>query len=109
MTQAIVGTYNIASEYRAKITSVIIALCISTALVYGFNVYRVVTNTVSIQRDQVTLSQLSSTVGTLNAQYLQLSFSVTPDKLTEYGLTQGKVSQFISRSNSAQSVALLSN
>ncbi len=108
MTQAIVQTYTTANENRAKITGVVIALCISMAMYYGFNVYKVISKTVTMQSDQSTLSQLSSSVGTLNAQYLQLSSSITPDKFKSYGLSQGKVSQYISRGNSSMgNVALL--
>jgi len=106
MTQAIIQTYNTASINRTKITGIIIAFCLSMAIYYGFNVYTIISKTISIQRNQVVLSKLSSEVGTLNSQYLQLSTSVTPDKLKDYGLIQSHVSQYISRNAISQSVAL---
>lgn len=106
MTRAIAQTYNVANYYRAHITATILGLCAFMAVLYGMNIYRTVFATIALQKTETEVASLSSTVGGLDAEYLSISRSATPDNLKEYGLSQGKVSAFISSPASLGRVAL---
>jgi virulence-associated protein VapD len=74
--------------------------------VYGMNVYAAISHTVAIQNVEKQVSGLSSSVDSLDAQYIRLSSAITPDVLPKHGFSQAQVSAFISRSVSLGSVAL---
>jgi len=75
-------------------------------MLYGINLYSTVSNTVTMQHIQKSISELSANVENLDAQYLELSSRVTPDKLSSFDLAPGQVSYFISRSSSLGLVAV---
>ena len=106
MAHAIAQTYIAVTEYRARITAFLLMLCAVMVMYYGVSIYKTISMTVALDKAHMEIAAVTSTVGTLNSTYLDLSRSVTPDKLGEYGLSQGHVSEFISRSTSIGSVAL---
>ena len=105
MSHALAQTYTAVNEYRSRITVVILGLCAALALYYGVSIYMTVTKTVALDAARAQVTALSSSVNKLDGSYLDLSRTITPDKLAGYGLSQGKVSQFISRSASLPRVA----
>ncbi len=106
MTKAIAQTYTVAKDFRAEIAYVVLAACVAMALVYGFNLYKVINQTIALRQIQSQEVALQSSLSTLNAQYLSLSSGITADTLHHYGFTQGQVSEYITRSSSENSVAL---
>jgi len=106
MTKALAQTYNAAYEHRLNITYAVLAACAVVTCIYAMNVYRVVSRTVALQQAETRITAVTASVDNLDAQYLELSSSVTPDSLKQYGLSEGQVSAYISRSASLGSVAL---
>ena len=106
MTRAIAQTYTIAKDYRAQIAYVVLAACAGLMLVYGFNLYNVINRTIALRQVESKEVAIQSSLAALNAQYLELSSTITPDTLHTYGFTQGQVSEYISRNSSADSVAI---
>ncbi len=70
---------------------------------YAINLYGVISDTVALQQIQRAASALSADVSALDTTYLHLSSKITPDTLHSYGLQEGEVSFFISRSPVAAS------
>lgn len=106
MTKAIAQTYTVAKDFRAEIAYVVLAASVGLALVYGFNLYRVVTETIALRTVQSQEVALQSSLSDLNAKYLDLSSRITPDTLRQYGFSQGQVAEYINRSSSENSVAM---
>ncbi len=106
MTRAIAQTYSVANDYRAHITASILGLCAFMALLYGVNIFRTISATMAVQRAESQIATLSSVVGNLDSQYMTISRSATPESLKARGLSQGKVSAFISSPATLGSVAL---
>jgi len=106
MTKAITHTYSFVHEYRRQITLTLIATCAVLVLIYAFNLYRVISHTITLQQITAQESTLSTSIQTLDTQYQAVSGKITPDTLRTYGFGQGKISAFISRTASLGSVAL---
>jgi cell division protein FtsB len=106
MTKAIAQTYNTANQYTALVTRAFLVVCAFLIALYGFNIYKVVRNTVAMEQIQKQTVEMSAKIDALNSQYLTLSSQITPDNLKEYGLSETKVSVYVSRSASLGSVAL---
>lgn len=100
MTKTIVNTYNVVHEYRKKISVMLIAACVVTTLFYIFNVYAVISRTVAMQKINSQITATAIIVENLDAKYLGLSSKITPDSLDKYGMSQGKVSEYISKAAS---------
>jgi hypothetical protein len=96
MSKAIAQTYQIAVDYRTHITTFIVGLCLVMASLYIVNIFRTVSGTISLESLNKNISSLSSEVGKLESDYINASKLATPDSLSKYGLSQGKVSVFIS-------------
>lgn len=105
MTKTISVAYATIHDYRTYITTGLLGASIALVIAYAASVYAVISHTVAIQKIQAAAVALGSTVDNLDSQYLQLSSSVTPESLSTYGFTQGKVSAYISRTPSLGSVA----
>lgn len=106
MTKAIAQTYTAAHEYaheyRLQISYALIAACALMAVMYGLNLYGVVSRTVAIEQTNKQAAALATSVQSLDAKYLELSQSVAaPSALAARRLSRGEVSQYISRSPSA--------
>lgn len=99
MTKAIAQTYTIAHLYRRTITSALIMACIVSALFYAANLYRVISHTIALQQIAQETKTLNASVQELDAQYLTISKSITPDVIRSYGYGQASVKAFISRTS----------
>jgi hypothetical protein len=97
MTRAIVQTYNIVHEYRKRISIILLISSIIMVLFYVLNIYSVVSHTVTIKNLNSQISAVENIVDDLDAKYLILSSKITPDSLSSYGMSQGKVSEYISK------------
>ena len=106
MTKAIAQTYETANGYRLQIVYAILAVCAVLTVAYAINVYKVVSKTVALQKVQAETATLTSDTEKLDSQYLDLSRTITPDNLKKYGLEEGQVSAYISRTASLGSVAV---
>lgn len=83
----------------------ILSACLLTAFVYAFNIYSVISHTVALEHVKSQVTAVTSSVSSLDAKYLELSSALTPDTLSDYGLSQGKVSAYIQRVPSTASAA----
>lgn len=106
MTKAIATTYTVAKDFRAEIAYVVVAACAGLALIYGFNLYKVITQTIALRQVESQEVALQSSLSDLNAQYLDLSSKITPDMLGQYGFSEGQVAEYISKNSSLNSVAI---
>src|ERR1035437_3535838 len=106
MTKTLINTYNLASEYRKHFIYALIFGCLVMAGIYVFNVYKVIANTIVIQKVQAQSVAIESTVQDLDSKYLDLSSQITPDTLSQHGFTAGKVSAYIPRNASLGRVAI---
>jgi hypothetical protein len=102
MTKAIAKTYDTINENMMKMTYVMLAACLLLVLIYVVNIFSVISKTVALQRVESQITAISSSVDNLDSQYLNLSGRITPDNLSAYGMTQGKVSAYIARSNGVE-------
>lgn len=100
MTKAIVHTYNMVTEHGLKLTYALLTVCAILMAVYVYNIFKVISNSVALEKVQKEMMALNSKVDSLDSQYLELSSAITPDNLNHYGLQQVKVSSYISRSAS---------
>jgi hypothetical protein len=107
MTKAIIQTYELANEYRAKITLGLFGACILMIIFYILNVYGVISHTVALKGIEGRATVLSGEINRLDSRYLALSSAVTPDQLSAYGLSAGNVSAYIVRPASTASLGTL--
>lgn len=108
-TKALTHTYTVAKDHRLHITYAVFAACAALAIFYAVNLYTVISRTVALGQIQKQEATAAAAVASLNATYFQLSSAITPDTLRHYGMSQGHVSEFISRTASLGSVALRGN
>ncbi|MFA6295313.1 MAG: hypothetical protein WC666_02725 [Candidatus Paceibacterota bacterium] len=99
MTKAIAQTYNVVNEYKMRISLIFMAVSVIMMLFYITNVYSVISHTVTIQKINAEITAIEKVVENLDAQYLGLSSKITPDSLNIYGMSQGKVSEYISKTS----------
>jgi len=99
-------TYNLVQEYRTIMTWTLLLACAFLAVTYGLNIYKVIQSTVTLEKIHGQATILGREVDDLDSQYLKLSGVLTPDQLAAYGLSQGKVSQYISKSASLSRLAI---
>lgn len=104
MTKAIANQIH---EYRAYITMVILGACFITAAFYGYNLYSLVSKTVSINKIESKAAALASTINDLDSKYLKLSSEITPDALSQYGLEPGVVAVYITKQTASASLGNL--
>ena len=105
MTKAIAQTYTTSREYSREINTALIAACSFLLMLYAVNVYRVISRTVALESVDKQTASLTTSVDSLDSQYLALTSKISPDALADYGLKQGQVSAFISRTTPLGSVA----
>jgi hypothetical protein len=87
-------------------TGAILILCAFLGLSYGLNLFKTISATVSLQKLDKQIASVSSTIGKLDSEYLQLSRQAAPEAMSKYGLSQGTVSVFISPSSASGRVAM---
>lgn len=100
MTKAIAQTYEVVHGYRMRITATLLAVSIFMALLYVINVYTVISHTVAVQKVNSEIAVIENTIENLDSKYLALSSKITPDNLNVYGLSQGKVTEYIAKTSS---------
>lgn len=106
MTKAIAHTYSTIHGYRRHITMALMAASMVCALVYAANLYRVISHTLALRQVVAETAALDTAISKLDAQYISISHTITPDSLSARGFEQGKVSAFISRTASLGRIAL---
>lgn len=104
--KAVTITYTQINEYRSYITYALFAICAILASLYTFNIYKMVSYSVALQRVEVESLKLATAVQKLDTQYIELSNKVTPDLVRSYGMSEGKVANYISRTASLGVVSL---
>lgn len=106
MTKVIAMTYSRAREYQTFLNYSLIGFCLLSALIYGMNLYSVITHTVVLQKTEKQIATIENSVQALDAKYIQLSSQVTKEMAKSYGLHETTVSMYINRNVSLGSVAL---
>ncbi len=97
MTKAIAQTYSKFNENIRIFSYTFLIGCLIMVLIYSLSLFKVISNTVLIQKTEAKMTELSSSVDELDSQYLSLSGNINPDNLNDYGMTKGKVSMYISK------------
>ena len=95
MTKVIVQTYNFANEYRARLSLALLISAAALMVFYTIQVYVVVSRTVAVEKLDNQIASMSSSLNKLDATYLGMSRSITPDMMADYGLTAGVVTAYI--------------
>ena len=106
MTKIIANTYSSVNDNKIYVTSAILAACGILVMIYAFNVYKLVSRTVAIESIQTQINSESSSVNSLAVEYLSLSSELTPDTMKSFGMSEGTVSEYISKTASLGRVAL---
>lgn len=105
MTKTIVQTYNIANHYSKKAFYIGVVSCALFLVSYCIGVYRVISQTMSLQKIENQESVLSLSVQALDKQYIDLSSKITPDVIASYGFREVEVNNFIEKSSSLGRIA----
>ncbi|MEK7501489.1 MAG: hypothetical protein AAB629_01035 [Patescibacteria group bacterium] len=84
-------------EYQVFLTYTLIGFCLLSALVYGINLYSVITHTVALQKAEKQIIGIESSVQSLDAKYISLSSKITREMAKDYGLRETEVSVYINR------------
>jgi len=100
MTKAIAQTYNIFNENIRIISYSFIFGSLVLICIYALSIFSIISSTVALQKVEAKITVLNSSVNQLDSQYLVLSGTINPDDFSQYGMTKGTVSQYISRSAS---------
>jgi hypothetical protein len=106
MTKILARTYTYTNEFRAYITYALLGACMLLALVYIANIYRVISHSVALQHIEVASNEVAGTVEELDTKYIELSNRITPDLVRSRGMSEGKVTSYISRSTSLGVVSM---
>ncbi len=106
MTKAITYTYSAAQEYRKYIAYAFICASMVMAIIYGFNIYSVISRTIATERLEARTASLQGTVQELDARYISLSDKVTPDAAKSFGLHETAVTAYIPKTPSLGRVIL---
>ncbi|MFA6314749.1 MAG: hypothetical protein WC648_00025 [Candidatus Paceibacterota bacterium] len=109
MTKTIVKTYSAIHEYSHKIVNIFFFIGAFLLLLYAMNVYSVISRTVALQNTQAEIVTATKTIEELDSKYLKLASNVTPDDLRSFGLKEGVVSAYISRTLPLSRVALVTH
>jgi len=108
MTKAIAKTYDSIHDNIKLINCVFVVGCLLLVLLYVFSIFSVISKTVALQKIESQISILSDDVNSLDSVYLSLAGKITPDNLSDFGMTKGQVSEYITRSVSYR-LSLLNN
>lgn len=98
MTKTIVKTYGVINDYIRLICQAFLIGCLFLIAIYSFHLFSLISKTVAMEKIESEFSSLSGSIDSLDEQFLALSGKITPDNISQYGLSKGKVSQYISRS-----------
>lgn len=96
MTKVIAGMMN----ENLKIINISLFFgCLLLIGLYAISVFSVVSKTVVLQKIESKISVLSGDINDLDSEYLSISGNISQDDLSNFGMTKGRVSEYISRSN----------
>jgi hypothetical protein len=105
MTKAIARTYSTAGEHQKYLVYALLAACVLFALIYGANLYNVISRTVALQKVEAETKTVDDSVQSLDAKYISLSGNITPEMAKNYGLREAPVTDYINRVTSLSRVA----
>jgi hypothetical protein len=97
MTRAIASTYSYAFQYRAELSSALLAACLTMLLLYGLNVYRLVSHAVTARAIEEQSLQVAAEIKHLDAEYLAKAQSISISSLASYGMIEGKAAAYIQK------------
>ncbi len=106
MNRAIAHTFSFHKEYKTIISYGLLGACALLGMIYSINLFSMISNTIAVKNLRSESNQIARSLEELDGQYLAISSNITPDKLSRYGLEQGKVSLFITKTASLGRVAL---
>ena len=106
MTKAFTNIYELASEYRSRINTVLFISCLALVFIYALSIFDIISRTVALEKVHIALVARGSTIKDLDTQYLSITKEITPDILNAHGFKEGEASFYISRSTSLGRVAL---
>lgn len=106
MTKAIAQTYTTVHDNSIFIMRLLCAGCILAAAWYGINIYGAISRTIAAEHVSAQADALSNSIDQLDAQYLNLSDSISPATLSSFGMSSGAVTAYIPRGASLGNVAL---
>lgn len=106
MTKAIAQTINTANEYRLHISYFLMAVCALFVAMYCINVYSVIAKSANTNEILRQAQVLENSVKSLDAEYIKITNNITSRSLASHGLSEGKVTAFITKTNTSGLVAL---
>jgi hypothetical protein len=99
--------YTFTQNYRAMLVSGILCGCFLLSLFYAFTVYRAVSLAVAMQHVNADIRAVDTNVGMLEAQYIAISRTITPDSLVVHGFSKGTVTGYVPRVSPSHGVAFV--
>ena len=106
MTQTITHTFEHMHISRTTVTYLLSGVCLLFAVMYVFNMYRVISSSVALQNVEARTATVQSAVQDLDMKYISLSNRITPDLVHARGMSEGTVTSYISRTPSLGVVSL---
>jgi len=106
MNKIIAHTYSQTNKFRAYITYALFGICALSMIAYVFNIYTVISHSVALQQTETNIAKVSETIQKLDTQYIGLSNRITPELVRAHGMSEGKVTSYISRNPSLGVVSL---
>lgn len=104
MKRVLINTAEQVHSYRANITLALLFASALCAIWYAANLYSLVSRTVALRQAEKSIASVTTQVSDLDTQYLKLTSSITPDQLSAYGLSAGKIAAYIKRTQSTASL-----
>jgi cell division protein FtsL len=102
MTKAIAQTYNVVNSNIKTISYLFLLGSLALIFMYAISIFSLISSTVALQKVEAKITSLNTDINQLDSRYLVLSGTINPDDLSQYGMSKGKVSQYISRSDLAK-------
>jgi len=106
MTKAIAQTLHTANIYRLHISYFLIGVCALLVFAYCINVYTVIAKSTDANTVLKQAQTLENSVKNLDSEYIKMTSNMTPNTLSSYGLSEGKVAAFITKTPATGIVAL---
>lgn len=109
MMRVIAHTAGEINQKRAYISLAVLFLSLVMGLVYAVNLYSLISRTVAIKNIESKINSINSVTSTLDAEYLKLASTITPDAISSHGLKQGRVTAYITRPSPTASIINLAS
>lgn len=97
MTKAIIKTYDSIQNNLRLINYVFISACLLLLVWYSFSIFSIISKTVAVQKIETEINILNNKINDLDSEYLALTDRINLDKLSDFGMKKGQVSQYITR------------